>query len=46
MVAVYDRTLSGSEVRVLMPAELGQPASLGLMRAGLALVGWTRRRRE
>lgn len=44
---VYDTALNQEEVRALPPpeAEVIEPAPLTLMGAGLALLGWTRRRR-
>ncbi|MEW6762902.1 MAG: LamG-like jellyroll fold domain-containing protein [Pseudomonadota bacterium] len=45
---VYDAALSLEEVRALTPpdVDVAEPASLGLMGAGLALLGFTRRRRK
>lgn len=45
-IHVYNHALSQQEVAELDTAEVPEPASLGLIGAGLALVGWTRRRRE
>lgn len=45
-IHIYDNALSLREVQALNPGMLPEPASLGLVGAGLALVGWTRRRRE
>ena len=47
-IRIYDTALSLDEVRALTPpdAEVGEPATFGLMGAGLALLGFTRRRRK
>jgi hypothetical protein len=46
-IRIFDTALSLDEVRALTPpdAEVGEPATFGLMGAGLALLGFTRRRR-
>jgi len=46
-IRIYDTALSADEVRQLAPpsAEVSEPATFGLLGAGLAMVGWTRRRR-
>ncbi|MGH8854163.1 MAG: LamG-like jellyroll fold domain-containing protein [Telluria sp.] len=50
-IRVYNTALSAGEVRELAPpaaevAEVREPASFGMVGAGLALLGWTRRRRK
>jgi hypothetical protein len=45
-IHVYDHAMSTAEVSALMPAEVPEPAPLGLVGAGLALLGWTRRRKQ
>ncbi len=47
-IRVYDTALGLDEVRALTPpdVEVSEPASFGLMGAGLALLGFTRRRRS
>ncbi|MFC0254211.1 LamG-like jellyroll fold domain-containing protein [Massilia consociata] len=46
-IHVYDNALGAAQVKALpMPTAVAEPASLGLMGAGLALVGWTRRRKS
>jgi hypothetical protein len=46
-IRIYNTALTSSEVMALAPpvAEVIEPGSIGLMGAGLALLGWTRRRR-
>lgn len=47
-IRVYDTALSSDEVRALTPpdAQVSEPATFGMMGAGLALLGFTRRRRN
>lgn len=44
-IHLYDHALSQQEITALSAAEVPEPAPLGLIGAGLALAGWTRRRR-
>lgn len=44
-IHLYDNALSQQEVLALQAADVPEPASLGLAGAGLALLGWTRRRK-
>lgn len=46
-IHIYNHALTAAEVAALPPpAELPEPAPLGVMGAGLALLGWTRRRKR
>lgn len=46
-IRIYNTALSADEVKVLAPlsTDVSEPASAGLLGAGLAMMGWTRRRR-
>jgi hypothetical protein len=44
-IHLYDHALSRQEVAALNVARVPEPAPLGLVGAGLALLGWTRRRK-
>jgi len=44
-IHLYDNALDAQEVAALHDAQVAEPASLGLVGAGLALLGWTRRRK-
>ena len=45
-IHIYNHALTAADVAALPPpVELPEPAPLGMMAAGLALVGWTRRRK-
>jgi hypothetical protein len=43
-IHLYDHALTRQQVEALGPVGVPEPASLGLMGGGLALLGWTRRR--
>lgn len=43
-IHLYDTALSQQQVAALNTADVPEPAPLGLLGAGLALIGWTRRR--
>jgi hypothetical protein len=43
-IHLYDNALSQQEVMALNATKVPEPAPLGLLGAGLALIGWTRRR--
>lgn len=45
-IHLYDHALSQQEVAALNVVDVPEPGSLGLVGAGLALVGWTRRRKR
>lgn len=45
-IHLYDNALDAREVAALHGVEVAEPASLGLFGAGLALLGWTRRRKR
>ena len=44
-IHLYSDALSQQEVVALNAVDVQEPASLGLLGAGLALLGWTRRRK-
>lgn len=44
-IHLYNNALDAQQVAALHGAEVAEPASLGLVGAGLALLGWTRRRK-
>ncbi len=44
-IHLYDNALTAQQVAALDPVGVPEPGSLGLMGAGLALLGWTRRRK-
>lgn len=45
-IHLYDNALTKQEVAALGSADMPEPASVGLLGAGLALLGWTRRRQR
>lgn len=47
-IRIYSTALSADEVKVLAPlsTDVSEPATYGLLGAGLAMMGWTRRRRK
>jgi hypothetical protein len=45
-IHLYDNALTKQEVAALGSVDMPEPASVGLLGAGLALLGWTRRRRQ
>lgn len=44
-IRIYNHAMTALEVAEATAAEVPEPASLGIMGAGLALMGWTRRRK-